>query len=191
MRNSALTEYITDVNGNRIEYSSGENALTATWYERLRAVDGTHYTDYVIYTDEKYYKAEEATREMVLRPKGTSEATFYAFANDGAVRILKGQMGNFDVANNGLSGGALQNTVFNANNKFYVGNDSTPHLFGEIIYGVETDSATGEVKLKQINGKTANFNIAAMQAYKDAVAAAGKLTLTLNVAGKKYTFTAP
>ncbi len=191
MLDSELTEYATDTHGDKIEYISGDNALDAAWLTKLSAVNPTHYTDYVVYTDERYFKENTVAAEttLVLRPKGTAEATFFAYANTGDVKILQGQMGNFTISNNALSNGRLKSTVFDADNKFYVGN--VEHKFGELIYGLATDAATGEIRLQQVNGKSVNFNIAAMQAYKDAVAAAAKLTLTLNVAGKQYTFTAP
>lgn len=184
MRDSAKTIYAVDNKGEKVEYS-GDTSLTASWYTKIKAADPNNYESYVLYTHEPYFQQQKASDTMILRPQGSDEATFFAYANNGDVLIRQGKIGNFGISNQALSGGTLQGATLTTDNNIN-GVD-----IGHLIYGIRSDSATGIIYLKQVDGTEENFNIAAMQAYKDAVAAAAKLTLTLNVAGKPYIFTAP
>lgn len=169
--------HIQDSNNQDIEYN-GTTSPQAEWYIKIKAVDAQNYTTYI---DENKVMAYVQTN----LPAGTEitavtdfKTTFSARASDGSVFIRKGQVGNYiiDTTNSGTTG-ILNNSQLNLDNYFVVDNKQIE--LGQIFYDITANSNAGTFSLYRLNGATENFNVAAMQAYKDAVAAAGSITLTL------------
>jgi len=76
-----------------------------------------------------------------------------------------------------FTGGKIANSEFGIDNKINGINLS------ELFYDITEDSTTGIVSLKRINGKPANFNIAALQAYKDMLSKVASIKIEFKVSG--------
>ena len=183
------TAHIKDSNNQDIEYD-GTTSPNAYWYNAIKAVDAQNYTTYI---DEN--KAMAYVQKTDL-PAGTSikavtdfKITFSARADDGSVFIRKGQVGNY-VINTTDSGtvSILSNSQLDLDNYFIV--DDKQVELGQVFYDITANSNAGTFSLYRLNGATENFNVAAMQAYKNAVAAAGKVTLKLTYSNSRVVATA-
>ena len=181
MLDANLTNYAININGEKIEYPNNSNTLDASWYRQLQAKysNNNAYENYVNYQDNVSLVDYTLGAAVTLKPYGADNVTFRVYASDGETMILRGKIGDFKVSNNGLSQGTLQNSYLSPNNRFQVNNQT--HLFGEVFYDITANSNNGTFTLKRINGANVNFNIAAMKAYQNAIAAAAAVTLTLNV----------
>ena len=182
------TVHIKDSNNQDIEYD-GTTSPNAYWYNAIKTVDASNYTTYI---DENKAMAYVQTN----LPAGTSikavtdfKITFSARANDGSVFIRKGQVGNY-VINTTDSGtvSILSNSQLDLDNYFIV--DDKQIELGQVFYDITSNSNAGTFSLYRLNGATENFNVAAMQAYKNAVAAAGKVTLKLTYSNSRVVATA-
>ena len=177
VKTEGSTTHIQDIYGRDIEYD-GTTSPNATWYEAIKAVEGSNYITYI---DEKraeaYVKMPLAIGSQIKLVKNF-EITFSARASDGSVFIRKGQVGNYviDTTNDGTIS-ILNNSQLNLNNYFLI--DGKQVELGKIFYDITANSNSGTFSLYRLNGTTENFNVAAMKAYQDAVAAAGKVTLKL------------
>ena len=196
--NNDISNYALDSRGEKIIYYSNEenasierdtNPETAVWFEKLSNGNIDNYMQYVIATYETTYEPIGTSSENItLMLQGSKDITFSVKARDGEVTILKGDIGGFTVNDTGLDGGAnnskITNTTFDKSNKLIIeGNSGQSYTFGHIFYDIESDSEAGTFTLKRINGQSANFNIAAMAAYRRAIAAASAITLELTVSG--------
>lgn len=169
--------HIKNSNNQDIEYD-GTTSPNAQWYEDITSVDAQNYTTYIDENKAMAYVQVHLPAGTEIRAVTDFKITFSARANDGSVFIRKGQVGNY-VINTTDSGtiSILSNSQLDLDNYFVV--DDKQVELGQIFYDITANSNAGTFSLYRLNGATENFNVAAMQAYKDAVAAAGKVTLTL------------
>ena len=172
------TTHIQDIYGRDIEYD-GTTSPDADWYEAIKTAKESNYITYV---DEKKAEAYVETPLSIgseIKLVKNFEITFSARASDGSVFIRKGQVGNYviDTTNDGTIS-ILNNSQLNLNNYFLI--DGKQVELGKVFYDITANSNSGTFSLYRLNGTTENFNVAAMKAYQDAVAAAGKVTLTLS-----------
>lgn len=167
--------YALDADGEKIIYNGADTYLN--WLSKVQ-ID-PNYEDYITTEYVTNYVPLEIGQDttLILRPKGYDEVTFSVSAETGSVKILKGQIGQFIINDEGLSNGKISKTEFTPDNTFYV--NGVQHSFGELFYQIEIEG--DEIICRKLDGSFVNFNIAATQAYRNAVAAAGRLTLTLTV----------
>lgn len=172
---SGSTLHIKDEDGNDIVYNMSTSP-EASWYQAVVKAHEHDYMSYITEVKTMGYK-EISNFSGTIRPVTNSEITFSVKANTGETTILMGQIGNFTINRNSLSGGTITNTNIDKDNYFDVG--ETRHTFGQCFCELVGSTETGEFTFTRVDGSTVNFNIAAMDAYKRAVAAAGNITLTL------------
>ena len=173
-------------NGENIiyDFNNSPNRNVNTWYDQVRQVTGNNYQNYVTETQKEDYvqvmvkdlPGYNANSTLTLIPQIENPPTFSAYAS-GDVIIQKGTIGNFIVKQDSLSQGRLYQTEIDETNKFYA--NGQWHSFGKLFYDIQADSNAGIFTLTQIDGNQVNFNIAAMPAYQNAIAAAAQITLTL------------
>lgn len=173
-------------NGENIiyDFNNSPNRNVNIWYDQVRQVTGNNYQNYVTETQKEDYvqvmvkdlPGYNANSTLILIPQIENPPTFSAYAS-GDVIIQKGTIGNFIIKQDSLSQGRLYQTEIDETNKFYA--NGQWHSFGKLFYDIQADSNAGILTLTQINGNQVNFNIAAMPAYQNAIAAAAQITLTL------------
>lgn len=174
MENSARTIYATDVASNKITYDNDTSPTTASWYLLLK--NKSNYKNYINEIVEDQYTIVSSNLPTILYPSGvTGVNKFSVEATTGTATILQGTLGNFSFDTSGLTGGILTGSKIDKSNKII----DNSHTFGEVFYDFTGDSNTGNLTLKRVNGSEVNFNIAATQFYKNAIAAAGAITLTI------------
>lgn len=191
------TTFAIDENNNKIIYDSNTNPNTANWYSIVKTQDPLHYTDYItevtgiVYSE---YVPLAGVSTLELHPYGQENITFSVSAENGFTTILNGKIGNFLIDSNALSGGTVAGSNLDQSNFFYIGGNTNDNnkkqYFGKVFYDIEANSEAGTFTLKRINGEEENFNIAAMAAYKRAVAAAATIQLTLSIQGSTVVATA-
>ena len=151
---------------------------TDHWYGQLAQAYPNDYEKYIIiYYGGEYQEVPFNDGTIFpLRSPIQTDTTFSVNAS-GEAKILKGTLANFSIAQNGLVGGTLSGGKIEPDNVIRIENNQT-HTFGELFYDLSVGS-DGNLVLTRVNGTTVNFNIAAMQAYKNAFAAASELKLSL------------
>ena len=187
-------DYALDSNSEKIIYDQTTD-LNSEWYTKLQETYPND--DYLNYIDTIFINQYERINEeqhLLLTPTGASGVTFSVRADDGYVTILKGRLGNFTITNNSISGGIISGSTLDKSNILFTEINSEEeeitHTLGEVFYDIQVDENSGDIRLKRVNGTIANFNIAAMQAYKDAIAAASTVKLTLQASDGKIIATA-
>ena len=168
---------VTDSRGIAIEYDL-TNGVNASWYVAAKLADPTNYRNYIteVYGND-YVLTVLSSNAITLTPSVVTTTTFSVRAQSGEAQILAGTIGNFTINRNSLTGGTITNSILNIDNYYMAG--STKHAFGDCFCDISSNSSQGIFTLTRVDGRTANFNIAAMEAYQNAVAAAGSITLTL------------
>lgn len=182
------TAHIKDSNNQDIEYD-GTTSPNAYWYNAIKAVDAQNYTTYIDENKAMAYVQTDLPAGTSIKAVTDFKITFSARADDGSVFIRKGQVGNY-VINTTDSGtvSILSNSQLDLDNYFIV--DDKQIELGQVFYDITANSNAGTFSLYRLNGATENFNVAAMQAYKNAVAAAGKVTLKLTYSNSRVVATA-
>lgn len=188
VRTQGSTIHIKDNNNRDIEYD-GTTSPNAEWYNKIKAVDAQNYTTYIDENKAMAYVNISLPAGTEIHAVTDFKTTFSARASDGSVFIRKGTVGNYviDTTDDGTIS-ILSNSQLDLDNYFVV--DDKQVELGQVFYDITANSNAGTFSLYRLNGATENFNVAAMQAYKDAVAAAGKVTLTLEYKDSKVTATA-
>ena len=185
-------DVIRDGSGDPIIYDPSDN--TFSWLDQIEAAYVNSETDYTTFIDIQYITEYikyniESQEELTLRPVGSDEITFQVSAQTGEIVIRSGMIGNVTVVKDqGLSGGTISNVELTPDNKFNV--NGQEQEFGMLFYDFGYNDKTGMFTLYRVNGESVNFNIAATQFYKNAIAAAGTLTLQVTVSGNTATYTA-
>lgn len=193
MRSENENDYALDINLEKIIYDQ-TTSLNSQWYIKLEeAYQNASNLNYINTVFINQYNRIDEEQTLLLRPIGASGITFSVRADDGYVTILKGRLGNFIITNNSISGGTISGSTLDKSNILFTetnDNEAITHTLGEVFYDIQVDESSGDIKLKRVNGTIANFNIAAMQAYKDAIAAASTVKLTLKASDGKIIATA-
>lgn len=189
VKSSGSKTHVKDSSGREIEYD-GSTSPSTSWYARVKAAD-SNYTSYITETRANVYveKILSTTNSVVITSSLATNPTFSVTAKDGSVYIRKGQVGNYviDTTSEGTTG-VLSNSQLNLNNYFTI--NGTQVSLGQVFYNITANSEEGTFSLFRLNGATENFNVAAMQAYKNAVAAAGTISLVLSYENNVVTATA-
>ena len=175
MADANLTQYVYSDN-EKLEYD-GDNTLTSYWYTRMSNQESL-ITKTTVPAIVPYDLNDNTT--VVLTPVGEQKVTFQVKASTGETTIHSGQIGSFTVMKDAagtFTGGKIANSEFGIDNKVN-GID-----LSQLFYDVTTDSTTGIVSLKRINGEPANFNIAALQAYKDMLSKVASIKIEFKVSG--------
>ena len=177
-KSSGSRTAVTDIRGVAIEYDLTNDPNSAQWYRAAVQADPSHYTNYINeIKGMDYVLTSISSSALTLTPSVQTDTTFSVKASTGEVKILAGTIANFTIRRTSLTGGTITNSIFNIDNYYMAG--STKHSFGDCFCDIDANSSQGIFTLTRVDGRTANFNIAAMDAYKNAVAAAGSITLTL------------
>lgn len=177
-KSSGSKTAVTDIHGVAIEYDLTNDPNSAQWYRAAKQADPSHYTNYINeIKGMDYVLTSISSSALTLTPSVQTDTTFSVKASTGEVKILAGTIANFTIRRTSLTGGTITNSIFNIDNYYMAG--STKHSFGDCFCDIDANSSQGIFTLTRVDGRTANFNIAAMDAYKNAVAAAGSITLTL------------
>ena len=173
-------------NGQSIVYNfdNTPNADTNTWYQQVLSAKPNP-SNYIketkgwVYTpiEVKDIVGEGDNSTLTLIPDAEGETTFSVFAKDGKATIKQGTIGDFTIEKNALQGGTLLGTKID-NSSYFTANGKDER-FDKLFYDIQADSTNGVLTLTRINGEQVNFNIAAMPAYQNAVAAAAQITLEL------------
>lgn len=177
-KSSGSKTAVTDIRGVSIEYDLTNDPNSAQWYRAAKQADPSRYTNYINEVKGMdYVLTSISSSALTLTPSVQTDTTFSVKASTGEVKILAGTIANFTIRRTSLTGGTITNSIFNIDNYYMAG--STKHSFGDCFCDIDANSSQGIFTLTRVDGRTANFNIAAMDAYKNAVAAAGSITLTL------------
>ena len=185
-------DIIRDGSGEPIVYDPSDS--TFNWLNQIKSLYINSEKDYNTFIDIQYITEYvkyniESQEVLTLRPVGSDEITFQVSAQTGEIIIRSGMIGNVTVVKDqGLSGGTISNVELTPDNKFNVNGQEKE--FGMLFYDFGYDDTTGIFTLYRVNGDSVNFNIAATQFYQNAIAAAGKLTLSVSVSGNTTTYTA-
>ena len=180
--------HIQDENNIDIEYD-GDTTPTAEWYQKITQIEPDIYTQYIKENKAMAYvnKILSTTNSVTLTTITNIDPTFSVRAIDGMVSIRKGQVGNYTIntVDGGSTTGVLSNSELQLDNYFMI--DDQHIDLGQVFYNITANSSAGTFSLIRLNGEIENFNVAAMQAYKNAVAAAGKINLKLTFSGNTVT----
>lgn len=155
------------------------------WYDKVILVKTNSYKNFVneitgynyVQISVKNLPGNNANSTLTLQPEIQGKPTFSVYARDGATTIRKGTIGNFTIEDNALRGGTLLGTKID-NSSYFIANGQNQR-FDKLFYDIQSDSDNGVLTLTRINGEQINFNIAATQFYRNAIAAASQITLTL------------
>ena len=173
MADAGLNQYVYSDN-KKLEYD-GDNTLTSYWYTRMSNQESL-ITKITVPAIVPYDLNSDTT--VVLTPVGESKVTFQVQASTGKTIIHSGQIGGFTIMDDAVgtfTGGKIANSEFGTDNKINGINLS------QLFYDVTTDSTTGIVSLKRVNGNNVNFNIAALQAYKDMLSKVASIKIKFKV----------
>ena len=172
------TNHVKDIRGNDIVYDM-TTVPTTQWYQFVKEADPQLYRGYINEITTTGYALEplSTTESVVLTPASEAKITFSVVAETGEATILSGQIGNFNIYEDSLDGGAIRNSIIDKDNYYETG--GVKHKFGDCFCDIEGSSSTGVFTFTRVDGSTVNFNIAAMEAYQQAIAAAGAITLVL------------
>ena len=172
MENASAGTPITDKHGDSLVYDYG-TSVNSSWYVNLP--DEFKNADVIIEHHEDQLTPVTLANNTVLTPVSFTP-TFSIVAETGKVSMNNGTIGSFSFDEEKIQGGTLSNTKLDNDNYFYVG--STRHNlsdYARCFTDITANSAAGTFTLTRLDGTTANFNIAAMAAYQNAMAAAGSL----------------
>ena len=191
-------------NDESITYNN-DTSPTSEWYTKIKAAYPNNYREYVNIVTASQLEEVTLDPEHAFRLflQGQSDQPPFRIAADDtnrAVSILSGKIGDVTITPNGLNGewdetkqsytyGHISNSILSGI-KVSNGKDEEAKELASCFCEMTMDNSTGEITLTRLDGTHVNFNIAAMEYFKKAIAAAGQLKLELKVENGIATATA-